>query len=509
MQLLRSTRLISRLGIGPLFPQNDTTVAALPAWALSSQPWRGVKTVPDSPVTTGRERLVILGSGWAAGRLLRDINSSLYDYTVISPRNHMVFTPLLASTCVGTLECRAVALSLTDIQPHLKDTWNKFFLADALAIDHDRKVVTCNNGSSEDNFEVAYDKLAIATGSQGSTFGIPGVEQRTHFLRDVANSSAIRKHLIENWNKANLPTVSQADRQRLLHVVIVGGGPTGVEFAGELSNFISSDLMRMDSTRARDIRVTIVEGMQLLGSFDARLREYAATKLHKQGVSLVKSMVKEVREGSLVLQNGDILPYGICVWSTGVGPTEFTTSLHFAKTARGRIAVDDHLRILVHSTRPEEHGPTTPGQVQHHHEESHEESSNAGFEPLKDIYALGDCCANVEGPLPSLAQVAEQQGKYLAKQLNREAQTQRATEQRPEWPAFQYHHLGSMALVGGSSAIVELGDANKPHLSMTGFKSWVAWRSAYLTRLGNMRNRFYVMFNWTLTMLLGRDMSSW
>ena len=134
---------------------------------------------------------------------------------------------------------------------------NKFFLADALAIDHDRKVVTCNDGVSNDNFEVKYDKLAIATGSQGSTFGIPGktsqqfssysmsgvygfswvqslmfgtdfkyhpgVEEKAHFLRDVSHSSAIRKHLIQNWNMANLPS-----KHRLLvdlYVMLEDGSP--------------------------------------------------------------------------------------------------------------------------------------------------------------------------------------------------------------------------------------------------------------------------------------------
>ncbi|BDA46213.1 Internal alternative NAD(P)H-ubiquinone oxidoreductase A1 [Coccomyxa sp. Obi] len=476
------------------------------------QQTREQKGVPrqasELPLDTGRARLVVLGTGWAAARLIRDLNANLFDFTVISPRNHMVFTPLLASTCVGTLEPRSVALPLTDIQPQLKQPQNKYYAADAVAINKDTRIVTCMDDGQR-QFDVRFDMLAIATGSQGSTFGIPGVEEHAHFLRDVANATHIRNHLIANWNKANLPTRTQEERSRLLQIVVVGGGPTGVEFAGELSSFISSDLMRIDAERARDIRITLIEGAQLLGSFDARLREYAARKLHNQGIHLVKSMVKEVKEKELVLQNGDVMPYGLCVWSTGVGPTDFTTSLPFAKTARGRIAVDDCLHVLVHPHK-EDHGPQSPAEVKHNTAESHGNPSNDNFRPLDNIYALGDCCANIENPLPSLAQVAEQQGKYLAKQLNTAAKAQKAGQEPPKCEPFKYHHLGSMALVGKGSAVVELGDPKGGRrLSLTGFKSWVAWRSAYLTRLGNVRNRLYVMLDWTIALLFGRDVSAW
>ncbi|KAK9906340.1 hypothetical protein WJX75_000240 [Coccomyxa subellipsoidea] len=480
-----------------------------PSW--QQQQTRGEKAVPrqahELPLETGRARLVVLGTGWAAARLIRDINPKLFDFTVISPRNHMVFTPLLASTCVGTLEPRSVALPLTDIQPQLKQPQNKYYAADAVAINKDSRVVTCTE-DGEREFDVKFDMLAIATGSQGSTFGIPGVEQHAHFLRDVSNATHIRNHLIANWNKANLPTRTQEERSRLLQIVVVGGGPTGVEFAGELSSFISSDLMRIDAERARDIRISLVEGAQLLGSFDVRLREYAARKLHDQGIHLIKSMVKEVKEKELILQNGDVMPYGLCVWSTGVGPTDFTTSLPFAKTARGRIAVDDGLHVLVHPHR--DHGPKSPAEVGHTAAEGNGELSNNDFVPLENIFALGDCCANTENPLPALAQVAEQQGKYLATQLNAAAKAKSASQELPQWKPFEYHHLGSMALVGKGSAIVELGDHKKGRgLSLTGFKSWLAWRSAYLTRLGTVRNRLYVMLDWTIALLFGRDVSAW
>jgi NADH:ubiquinone reductase (non-electrogenic) len=166
----------------------------------------------------------------------------------------MVFTPLLASTCVGTLETRAVCQAIADLQPALRQPQNFYYAGSAVAVNPNKRVV---EALSEDGlkFFVEYDLLAIATGSQGSTFGIPGVEEHTHFLRDAAHGTAIRNQLMRNWNLANIPGRSIAERDRILHCVIVGGGPTGVEFAGELADFVNRDLARIDNDRARDMRV--------------------------------------------------------------------------------------------------------------------------------------------------------------------------------------------------------------------------------------------------------------
>jgi NADH:ubiquinone reductase (non-electrogenic) len=179
------------------------------------------------PLRTGRQRLVILGTGWGGARLARDIDPQKWDITIISPRNHMVFTPLLASSCVGTLEARAVCVPVIDIQPALRQPQNFYYAAEALAVHPEDRLVEARSDDGV-RFFLDYDALAVSTGSQGSTFGIPGVEEHTHFLRDAANATAIRNQLVANWNRANIPGRAVAERDRLLHVVIVGGGPTGV-----------------------------------------------------------------------------------------------------------------------------------------------------------------------------------------------------------------------------------------------------------------------------------------
>ncbi|CAD7695202.1 unnamed protein product [Ostreobium quekettii] len=417
---------------------------------------------------------------------------------VISLRNHMVFTPLLASTTVGTLDPRSVTVHVTQIQRALYLPQNQFYVADATSLDPEARLVHCRSEDGK-SFQIKYDRLAVCTGSQGSTFGVPGVERHAHFLRDVKQATEIRSHLIKNIARAGIPGTTTEEWNRLLHVVIVGGGPTGVEFAGELCDFVKEDLSRVYPNRAKSVRVTLIEARELLGSFDASLREYAVRRLAKQGVKLMKGVVSEVTPQTLKLKDGDVLSYGLCVWSTGVGPTPFVSAMPFVKTSQGRLAVDDRLRVMV---PPKGTALPDVDVVSMTADETlHIAGSEEELEPVDGVYGLGDCSANPANPLPALAQVAEQQGKYLARCLN--AQAKSGTSPEP----FQYRHLGSMATVGGTSAVLEI--SSPVRYSMRGFSSWLAWRSAYLTRLGSIRNRLYVAFNWTITLLLGRDLSRW
>ena len=506
-------------------PSPNTFTALFTTLSHHPSPIPAATASTTIPLRTGRPRLVVLGTGWGGARLLRDVNPLKFDITVISPRNHFVFTPLLSSTCVGTLEARAVTLGVADLQPALKQPQNFFYAASAVSIHPEDRIVEADADGLR--FFVDYDVLAISTGSQGSTFGIPGVEEHAHFLRDAADADSIRSKLIANWLQANIPTRSFEERDRLLHTVVVGGGPTGVEFAGDLAGLINKDLRSLDSSRAADMRVTLIEANQLLGSFDGRLREFAARNLVSAGVHLVKGVVKECRRTEIELTNGQIIPFGLCVWSTGVGPTPFTLSLPFAKTTKGRIAVDENLRVM----RPESKEATDAepkhmsdvkmdGAIGDVDETSIKAGSGSGSGTTKkqqalaytNIFALGDCSANMQTPLPALAQVAEQQGKYLAKTLNSGSFIDEV-EISPEKGSkkangFVYRSMGSMATVGDHSAIIEL-QRPRGTLSWAGFSSFLAWRSAYLTRLGTMKARIFVAFNWTYVLLFGRDVSRW
>ncbi|KAL7130112.1 hypothetical protein ABFS83_13G112100 [Erythranthe nasuta] len=434
-----------------------------------------------------KPRVVVLGSGWAACRFLKGIDTRLYDVVCISPRNHMVFTPLLASTCVGTLEFRSVVEPVTQIQTALANDPNSyFFLASCTGIDSDKHEVYCeavgNDGlaNAPYHFKVAYDKLVIASGAEALTFGIKGVKEHAFFLLDVTHAQDIRKRLLLNLMLCENPGISEEEKERLLHCVVIGGGPTGVEFSGELSDFIMRDVRQRYAHVKNYMKVTLIEANEILSSFDLGLRKYASKHLTKCGVRLVTGVVKEVHPNKIVLSDGSDVPYGLLVWSTGVGPSEFVKSLQFPKAPGGRIGVDEWLRV-----------PT-----------------------VEDVFALGDCAGFLEKPvLPALAQVAEREGKYLVEMLNRIGKQNggKALSLKKDIPLgdpFVYKHLGSMASMGRYKALVDLRQSKDAEgISLAGFVSWFIWRSAYLTRVISWRNRFYVAINWATTLVFGRDNS--
>ncbi|XP_020252678.1 internal alternative NAD(P)H-ubiquinone oxidoreductase A1, mitochondrial-like [Asparagus officinalis] len=346
---------------------------------------------------------------------------------------------------------------------------------------------TVTDGGNSDSlepwkFNVAYDKLIIASGAEASTFGIKGVKEHATFLREVHHAQEIRRRLLLNLMLSDVPGISVEEKSRLLHCVVIGGGPTGVEFSGELSDFIINDVHERYSHVKDHIRVTLIEANEILSSFDVRLRQYATNHLIKSGVRLVHGVVKDVEPHKIVLNDGTEVPYGLLVWSTGVGPSPFIRSLEFPKAPGGRIGVDDWLRV-----------PS-----------------------VKDVFSIGDCSGYLEStgkpPLPALAQVAERQGKYLAALLNRIGKegggyANQAADMKLGEP-FVYKHLGSMATVGRYKALVDLRQSKEAKgLSLAGFVSWFIWRSAYLTRVISWRNRFYVAVNWLTTLLFGRDIT--
>ncbi|KAB2603782.1 internal alternative NAD(P)H-ubiquinone oxidoreductase A1 [Pyrus ussuriensis x Pyrus communis] len=436
-----------------------------------------------------KPRVVVLGTGWAACRFLKGLDTKVYDVVCISPRNHMVFTPLLASTCVGTLEFRSVAEPVSHIQSAMATSPNSYFyLASCVGLDTGKHEVYCetvsDGGLSHEpyRFKVAYDKLVIAAGAEPLTFGIKGVKEHAFFLRDVNHAQEIRKKLLLNLMLSEHPGISEEERKRILHCVVIGGGPTGVEFSGELSDFIMKDVQER-YTHVKDyIKVTLIEANEILSSFDVGLRQYATNHLTKAGVRLMRGVVKEVHPKKIVLNDGTDVPYGLLVWSTGVGPSEFVKKLNLPKSPGGRIGVDGWMRV-----------PS-----------------------VEDVFALGDCAGFLEQTgrpvLPALAQVAEREGKFLVELFNRigkqDAGKAFSARDIPLGEQFVYKHLGSMATVGGYKALVDLRQSKDAKgISLAGFLSWFIWRSAYLTRVVSWRNRFYVAVNWATTLVFGRDNS--
>ncbi|RVW93528.1 Internal alternative NAD(P)H-ubiquinone oxidoreductase A2, mitochondrial [Vitis vinifera] len=194
------------------------------SWEFSSQPnselTRHVLSSGLGPTSSKEKpRVVVLGSGWARCRAMKGLDTNIYDVVCVSPRNHMVFTHLLASTCVGTLEFRSVAEPIAQIQPLIsRETGSYFFLANCNRVDLDNHVVHCQTLTNGANvlepwdFEISYDKLIIASSSVPLTFGIHGVEEHAFFLREVHHAQEIKRKLLLNLMLSDVPGILEAEK---------------------------------------------------------------------------------------------------------------------------------------------------------------------------------------------------------------------------------------------------------------------------------------------------------
>jgi NADH:ubiquinone reductase (non-electrogenic) len=401
------------------------------------------------------QRLLILGSGFAAFRLLKAVDPRRFAVTVVSRRNHFLFTPLLPSTAVGTIEYRTILEPLRRAAPQAH-----ILMANAVGLDPERRVVHCRSVEGDLAWDEPYDVLAVAVGAETATYGVPGVREHACFLKELADARAIRERVLGNLERAALPAVGDDERRRLVHVVAVGAGPTGVRFAAELYDLLARDLLRGYPDLAGHVRVTLLEaGRTVLSAFDEPLREYTMRHFRSHKIVVrTEARVAEVTATGVRLAGGETIPAGLVLWCTGFAANPFVAALPWAKDKAGRIVTDEYLRV--------------PG--------------------ANGVYALGDC-ANPRGTnLPQLAQVAEQQGKYVGRLLNRGA----------ERPApFVWRNLGLSSYIGDQAAVVQGG-----HGRFAGWVAYQLWRSAIFTDLVSVRNKILVPLSRLRTAVFGRDM---
>jgi NADH:ubiquinone reductase (non-electrogenic) len=408
-----------------------------------------------------RKKLLILGGGFAALQVAKGVSLDLYDVSMVSPRDHFLFTPLLASSTVGTTELRSITEPLLGFRRGVT-----YICAEALGVDPVRRMVSVREASnSSDNvLDLSYDVLVIAVGARIQTFGIPGADSVACPLKETTDSRIIRGRVVQQVKKALMPNVSREERKRLLSFVIVGGGPTGIEFAGELSDLTRREFRRISDDLANDTSITVVDASEyILSAFNQALRDYTLKILKRQKITVrTGALVKEVKSDAVVLKSGEEIPSGLTIWSAGVTTQPFVKSSPFALTDNGRIIVNEKLQVADH----------------------------------ENVFALGDCASVAGKNYPTTAQVAQQQGKYLGKALNTWA---RGVSPKPFW----YLHQGMLAYIGSSKGLAETPGGG----GLRGWVAWLMWRSVYLTKLVSLRNKVLVLFDWLKARLFGRDLS--
>jgi len=589
-------------GVGGFRPAASAAAAPLHS-RFAATPGGGGAAADHDP----RERIVVVGTGWAALRFLRDIDAARYAVTVVSPRDHMLFTPLLTSTCTGTIEHRS---AIEPVRQLVADRGFGFVQASAVGVrlrgdggrgggvgaaggggtetlghggavadghgtggasgsggggggdsdggttatvppaDAAPHTLQCRvtgglSGLPRDlaptvaaapEFDVPFDALVMAVGAVPDTFGLPGVTEHAFFLKEVADARRIRNRLQDLFAAASLPHTTPAERRRLLTFVVVGGGPTGVEFAAELSDFLSDDVTRNYRGLADAVSVLLYEaGDSLLSSFEAGLAAYATRRLRRGRVDVrLAARVQAVGDGWVRVAEGPAtdgrgghvtVPCGMVVWSTGVGRRDIIKALGAAGwplgARGGGLAVNDKFQVLLSDavlsgTAPNGGSVGAGAEVVAGRAAGGGTSSPAVPSPSAGpglpVFALGDCAAiSVPGvaPLPPLAQVAEQSGAALAVRLNTAtpAGVGGGWAGTSAWAPFAFHNKGMLAYLGGRTGVSSVAVPVKGTIDLAGAAAWATWRLAYLSKLSSWRNRVQVPLDWVKTAMLGRDVS--
>ncbi len=407
--------------------------------------------------------IVIVGGGFAgiavARRLERRLRAGEAEIVLLSRDNYSLFTPMLPEVTSGELEVRHV---VTPIREQLARA--RFVLADVDAIDVDRRDVTYHHVLTGTRVVQAYDHLVLALGSSTSTFGLPGIAEYTWPLKRLEDADALRNHLV--WLLELADTIAdEARRQRLLTLVVVGGGFTGVETAGEIVELFRSVLRFYRELSVDEVRMILVEaGPTLLAGLPPKMGEYSRRVLERRGIEvLLGDGVTGADDRGLTLTSGRRIESETIVWSAGVKPSPTIASVALPTTKRGAVNTERDMRVK-------------------------------GFD---DVWALGDCAAIPDGAggvYPMTAQHAIREGPQLADNIVA------VLRGKPTTP-FRYRSLGMMAALGGRKAVAQLPG----NVVITGFIAWFFWRTYYLLRLPGLDRKLRVAFDWTLELLFPRD----
>ncbi|KAI9686300.1 MAG: hypothetical protein M1820_010664 [Bogoriella megaspora] len=436
-----------------------------------------------------RERVIVLGSGWAGYNAARKLDPKKFQAVVVSPRSYFVFTPLLASTAVGTLEFR------TALEPvRSRRTRVSFFQGWADGVDFNKKEITIEEAVDDPHqglalttdrhadespeerrqeklierkkgqlFNMKYDKLIIAVGCYSQTFNTPGVKENALFLKDVGDARKIRKRLLACFETAALPTTTEEMKRQLLRFVVVGGGPTGIEFSAEMHDIIKEDLAKLYPDLMPFYSITVYDvAKRVLSMFDQKLAKYAMDTFRREGISIKTSHhVQELRRGfpnqardrdirdplncyTLKVKEDGEMGTGMVVWSTGLMMNPFVEhalsrvqpfpSLHM-QYDKTQVDGSKHVRWLVRKD-PKTGSILTDDRLRLTLEpEGSDEDKPKGI--LDDVFAVGDCAILEGTAYPATAQVASQKAEWLAKRLNKgDLDTQ----------GFKWNNLGVMGL---------------------------------------------------------------
>jgi NADH dehydrogenase len=416
-----------------------------------------------------RRRVVVVGGGFAGLQVVRKLRDAAVDVTLVDRQNFHLFQPLVYQVATGALSAAEVAAPLRAV---LKRQGNvRVLLAEVSGFDLERRQVVLDhlpNGARGQRLE--YDTLVVAGGSRYSYFGHDDWRERAPELKSLAGALNIRNRILTAFEAAEVET-DEERRRKWLTFVVVGGGPTGVEMAGQIAE-LAREALRRDFRHVdtRSARVLLVETAdRILTGFPPSLSHKAERALEQLGVTpLVGHTVVDIGSDSVAIRSasGEVDDVGAhtVIWAAGVAASPLAAALAAAAGSEvdraGRLTVMADLTLAEHP----------------------------------EVFAIGDMVRIVQGDetvvaLPGLAPVAMQEGRYVARVI-RDRLRGRATKE------FRYVDKGNLATIGRSKAVADVKG-----IRLAGFAAWVTWLVVHLFYLIGFQNRLLVVTRWTFSFL--------
>ena len=402
-------------------------------------------------MTHKRLRVVIVGAGFSGIEAARTLAHSPVEVLLLDRNNYHAFSPLFHQVATAELEPEQIAYPVRGILRKLLNV--QFAIADVKQINLTNQVVEI------DQALISYDFLILGPGSTSQFFGVTGAAEYTFPLKTLPQAVSLRNHILDCFEKAvHAPNAEQ--RQQLLTFIIVGGGPTGVEFAGALAELVYRSLAKDYPTLDfSQVRLFLFQGADsLLPSLPKRLQTYTHQRLNKLGVEVyLQTKVSQVTQEAVYLADGRIVDTKTVVWATGVQGNPLASTRELSTEPNGKVTVSSTLQV--------------PG--------------------YPNTYVIGDLAAIQDkgSSLPMLAPVAIQQGRAVARNITRQIKGQHPLP-------FRYHHKGTMAIVGRHHAVAHLGK-----FTFTGFLAWLLWLCVHLVAVVGVRNRLLILISWIWTYL--------
>ena len=523
----------------------------------------------------GKRRVVVLGSGWGAISFVKSLESNgPYDVTLVSPRNYFLYTPLLPGAATGAVEDRSI---VEPIRRPIASKGYRYFEANALSVNLEAKTVRCRGSdhtfqSEEDlamsqkwkEFDLEYDYLVTAVGAVPNTFGVPGVKEHCMFFKEIVDAARFRREVNERFECATLPGVPRERIKKLLKFVVIGAGPTGVELAAELYDYVYQDVAKTFPRRLLDdVSIEIIDLQEkILSTYDRRIAEYATDFFQRANIKcLLGAAVKEVKEDAVVISDRDgsnvrEVPFGLAVWCTGIKLNPFCEKLidslpAGAQENKRSLLTDKNLRVKGSNGTIFALGdcatierPRSLAKAEELYREAARctpegdceidlsidgvkkalKNGLEEFPHLEEIYnrvddvfkdftdgsermSYPEFCAMLENvdkglrALPATAQVAKQEGQYLASFFNDcagdDEQIQTAAAR------FDYVHKGSLAYIGKDAAVADI-----PGFAIVkGIAAGLIWKSFETISQVSPRNVLLVGADMVRTKIFGRDIS--